>query len=212
MTKKGDWTRKELKEDILSKYKAITIPVNIKTTGRNKVLDLSAVEKILRSARLISLTDCGCRERVKGCDRPLDVCLSIDDDAQQLIDKGEAKKVTLAVALKALERASDAGLVHMAYLEIGKAKPQIICSCCSCCCHSMSALTRFGFDDAVVSADKVAVQNDALCDDCGICVARCQFKARKMTHKKLSFNSSKCFGCGVCLASCPTSAISLVPR
>jgi NAD-dependent dihydropyrimidine dehydrogenase PreA subunit len=212
MPKGEDWTRKELEEEILSKYRAVTIPVDVRFEGKHRVLDMSAVEGMLRSAKLISLADCSCREKVKGCERPLDVCLCIDSDAEELIEKKRAKKVTLPEALVALKRASEAGLVHVSYLEIGKDRPQIFCSCCTCCCHSMAALVRFGYSDAVVRSDRIALQDESLCDSCGICVERCQFGAREITDKTLAYDSSRCFGCGVCISSCPVDAITLGPR
>lgn len=212
MRKKGDWTRKELEEEILSNYRAATIPVDIRFVGKNWILDMTAVEKMLRSARLISLMNCECRQTVEGCHRPLHVCIRLDSDAKNAIKTQGAKKVGLREALAALRIAHEAGLVHMAYLEKGKKRPLVICSCCSCCCGTLSALVRFGYKDAVVRSDKIAVQQPELCDDCGECVPRCQFKARQITRGKLKYESAKCFGCGVCLSSCPTGAITLVAR
>jgi len=211
MKQNNDWTLEELKRDYIGQMKAITIPVNISIQGQQQVLDTSAVEKILRNAKLITLGDCGCRKKRKKCDAPLDVCLSIDGEAEEDLKRG-VKPVSVQKALEALKRSHKAGLVHLAYVFKGKEKPEIICSCCSCCCHSMSAMVRFGIPDHVVASEYVASQNEETCDNCGTCVERCQFNARKILNGKMHFAKKKCFGCGLCVSTCPTNSITLVKR
>ena len=211
MNKSNDWTLKELKRDYIGQMKAITIPINISIQGQQQVLDTSAAEKILKNAKLITLGDCGCRKKWKKCDAPLDVCLSIDEEPQDALKRG-AKQISVQKALKVLERSYKAGLVHLAYVFKGKEKPEYICSCCSCCCHSMSALVRFGVPDHVIASEYVASQNEETCKNCGTCVERCQFNARRFVNDKLHFTKEKCFGCGLCVSTCPTNSISLVKR
>jgi heterodisulfide reductase subunit A-like polyferredoxin len=212
MSEKKDWTKKELEEEYVSKMTAVTIPVEIHIEGQQRILDLSEMKSILREAKLISLGKCGCRTKLNRCDRPLETCISLDNEAEDFIEKGSGKRVGLGEALEALERSHAAGLVHVAYTFEGKEKPEIICSCCSCCCHSMSALVRFGIPDAVVASKYVTVNNQETCTNCGTCVERCQFKARYLKHDKLVYSRDRCFGCGVCVSTCPTQSISLARR
>ena len=212
MPEKSDWTREELEKEYVDTMTAVTIPVNIHIEGQQRILDLSEMKKLLREAELISLGDCGCRKRVKKCDAPLDVCIGLDKKAEALIEKGLAKRANLEEALEALERSHTASLVHISYTFEGEEKPKYICSCCSCCCHSMSALVRFGMPEAVVVSRYVAFNNTETCVNCGTCVERCQFKARRSVSDKLVYNMAKCFGCGVCVSTCPTKSISLVKR
>lgn len=191
---------------------AVTIPVDITLKGTQQILGLTEMEKILCEAKVISLGDCGCRKRVKMCDAPLDVCIELNENAEDMIKRGMAKQVSLEEALDALKRSHDAGLVHIAYTFKDSEKPDIICSCCSCCCHSMSALVRFGMPKAVVASNYIAVHNPETCINCGVCVKRCQFKARTLENGKLMFNATRCFGCGVCTSTCPTKSTSLVKR
>jgi len=211
MNKSDDWTLEELKKDYIGQMKAVTIPINISIQGQQQVLDTPAAEKILRNAKLITLEDCGCRIRFKKCDAPIDVCLSINGEAQDALKRG-AKPISVQKALKVLERSHKTGLAHLAYIFKGKEKPEIICSCCSCCCHSMSALVRFGIPDHVITSEYVASQNEETCENCGICAERCQFKARKLLNDKLFFTKKRCFGCGLCVSTCPTNSITLVKR
>jgi len=212
MSGRDDWTKEELEKEYVSKMTAITIPVNIHIKGQQRILDLSEMKKIITEARSISLGECGCRKDMKRCKAPLDVCISLDKEAEDMIEKRLGKKANLEEALRALERSHTAGLVHIAYTFEGNEKPDVICSCCSCCCHSMSALVRFGIPDAVVTSNYVAVNNEEPCINCGTCVGRCQFKARHLENDKLMYNKTRCFGCGLCVSTCPTKSISLVKR
>lgn len=191
---------------------AVTVPVNVSIHGQQTVLDMSSVENILRSAEIITVEDCGCRIKWHRCDAPLDVCLSMDNKAREAMKSG-ARRISLSQALVVLQRSHKAGLVHLTFTFKGHEKPEVICSCCSCCCHSLSALVRFGMPDAVVAAEFIAHQNYDTCSNCGTCVKRCQFHARQMNSDgKLGFDGAKCFGCGLCMTTCPTNSITLTRR
>jgi Pyruvate/2-oxoacid:ferredoxin oxidoreductase delta subunit len=209
---KKDWTREELEEHTVGQMTAVTIPVNISMVGSQTILDMSELEDILRGASVISQEECGCRKRIGSCIEPMDGCLGINDLAVELIEKDNAKKITLEEALKAMKRTYDAGFVHMAYTFEGKDEIEYICSCCSCCCHSLSAAIRFGYEDHVFSSKYVADQDDERCSSCGTCVDRCQFKARTLVDDNLKYIQEECFGCGLCVDTCPEEAISMVDR
>jgi ferredoxin len=200
-------------KDYVAKMTPVTVPVNIVIHGQQTVLDLSSVENILRNAEIITLEDCACRAKWHKCDKPLDVCLSLNGEARDAMKRG-ARRISLAHALVVLKRSHEAGLVHLAftYTSKGKDKPEVICSCCSCCCHSLSALVRFGIPDHVVASEYVASNNPETCENCGTCVERCQFHARQLVEERLVFNQAKCFGCGLCVTTCPTRSITLVKR
>ncbi len=206
-----EYTKKEVKENI-SNYSAVTIPVNVIFEGKQKILSMPQVERILRASRIIAITDCQCRARVKGCDAPVDICLSLDDEAEEKIRDGDGKKATLKKALAVLKRSNEAGLVHVAYANRDDKKLIYICSCCSCCCYSFAAMQKFGFNEAIISSEMIAIQDGDLCNDCGDCVERCHFRARTMEEGHLVFEKEKCSGCGLCVTSCPSRAISLADR
>ncbi len=207
-----DWTQKELETKLANITAAVTIPVNVHIEGKERILDLSEMQNILQEAKVIAISNCSCREKVHGCNAPLDVCFSVNQRAQEFVDKGSARKVTLKEALDALRRSHEAGLVHVTLTYKGKETPDVVCSCCSCCCHSLGALIRFGMSDAIIASKYVANYNSATCINCGRCIARCQFKANSIDKGKVKFDETRCFGCGVCVSTCPTNSISLVPR
>jgi Na+-translocating ferredoxin:NAD+ oxidoreductase RNF subunit RnfB len=212
MVRKIDWTKEELEDKIVGKMTAVTVPVNMRLEGMHRVLDFSEMREILTDAKLISLGECDCRKSLKKCDSPLDVCICLNEDAEEQISKGLGAKVSMEEALGALRRSHKAGLVHIAYTFNESDKPNIVCSCCSCCCHSMSALVRFGIPEAVVASRYVAKNNSETCIGCGTCVERCQFKARHIEEGKLVYDEARCFGCGLCVTTCPTKSISLEKR
>ncbi len=209
--KNKDWTRTEI-NDILAEYKPVTVPVSISVKGKQKVLGFQELENILKKANLISLEPCWCRLKIKGCNGPIDVCVCVDEEAELAITKREGWKATYEEAMDALRRTHKAGLVHLAYETPGH-EMRSICSCCACCCHTMAAITRFGYDPAIVGhADVIAAYSLDECNQCGLCVKRCHFKAWTIVGDKVRHDPDKCAGCGVCVSFCPTGSIRLNKR
>ncbi len=210
----NDWSTEKL-EDIYSDIsQAVTVPVDIKVETEHRVLDLGRMEEILRGAETIVLQDCGCKVERGNCDAPRDVCLSIDEAAGYEVDSGRyhPRKINLDEALDALRRSHEAGLVHMAYTMKGDDSPKIICSCCPCCCHTLSGLLRFGIAKHVLRSDMISETDRDACTDCGICEERCHFDAREMIDGRMVYNPDQCFGCGLCVTRCPVHAIRLVEK
>lgn len=54
---------------------------------------------------------------------------------------------------------------------------------------------------------KLAVKNDDLCIDCGLCYENCRFNA--ITQDDYQIKNLKCEGCAVCAEVCPTDAIKM---
>ncbi|OGS42408.1 MAG: hypothetical protein A3K67_06770 [Euryarchaeota archaeon RBG_16_62_10] len=208
---KNEWTEAEI-DEILAEYKPITVPVSISVKGNQKILGFSEAEKILGKARLISLEPCWCRLKLKNCNGPIDVCICVDTEAEIAISERDGWKATLEEAMDALRRSHKAGLVHLAYETEGH-EMRSICSCCACCCHTMAAITRFGYDGSTVEhADVIAVHDPAKCNDCQLCVKKCHFDAWNLVGDKVHHYSLRCGGCGVCASFCPKGAITMVKR
>ncbi len=211
-----DWTLEELKEFEPNWNKAVTVPVNIKIEAEHRVLNLEKVKEYLSKAKLIAHLDCFCREKRHNCDAPSDVCIYFDERAELALNSEDfqwrnPKKVEMDVALEALERSHEAGLVHMAY-AYGDDEINLVCSCCSCCCEVLSGILRFGLAPHLLTSQAISVTDVSACTDCGDCVERCQFGAREMMNGGLVFSSEQCFGCGLCVGFCPPDAITLVDK
>ena len=141
------------------------------------------------------------------------MCLSLDNEAD-LILSGDyhAREVSIEEGLEILKGSHEAGLVHMAYVMEGHDKPGLICSCCSCCCHTLGGLLRYGIHTKVLTSKYMAIDDEMKCIACGKCVSRCVFDARSLFEGKLVYNKSKCYGCGLCLSKCPTQTIKMKQR
>ncbi len=209
----NDWTEPELEGIYERLLSAVTVPVEVEIHADLRVLHLGAMEKILRNAKKIALTECGCRKDRKNCKNTISGCIDLDELAEKALKGRNENGATPEEALEAMRKSHKAGLVHMAYtFRKDPEKVTKICSCCSCCCQTLSGLIRFGLAKHVIPAGVIAVDNNELCTNCGVCVKRCQFEARKMDDGKMTYNPELCFGCGLCISTCRPGAIRLESR
>ena len=212
--KQSYYSDNELRDIADSLQSAVALPVNVEIEADHRVFDMSEVEKILRESEYIFLNNCGCRSMHRNCDNPLDTCLAVNvgPDYPETGEGRNSRRVTVEEALAALKRSHEAGLVHMAYVMKGDDKPFLICSCCTCCCHTLGGLLRHGIHTQVLTSKLIAEDDDAKCTDCGTCVKRCVFGARRMIDGEKQYDNTRCFGCGLCASTCLTNAIKLVDR
>ncbi len=192
-------------------YSSRVIPVGKSLPDRQWVLPTMQVNRIIADAGLIALTDCVCRTHYRRCDKPVSVCLLLDEFGQLFIDKGRARPIGLEEAAAVLKQADENGLVHLSLYRPNHAL-YALCSCCACCCHDLQLLLRYRQSRLVARADYVATTDPARCTGCGECVDRCPFGAREIVEGALHYQPERCFGCGVCVSACPTDAIELKLR
>jgi len=144
--------RKPSSEEIAEKlnhYTATTIPVHINIDVRQVVVTLPEAEQILSAATSIALGDCVCRSTEKNCDRPVNVCLSLNRPLEEVReDNPSFHAVSVGEALSALKRSHEAGLVHLAFRN-KQGEIHEFCSCCECCCWFLAKLKQFDYHDAV---------------------------------------------------------------
>ena len=211
---KSFYRDKELIEIADELTSAVTIPVNVEVEMDHHVLNLTEVEAILSGSDNIFLSDCGCRSIHNNCDSPLDTCISINltEDYAEKNPANNPHRINVEEALEVLRKSHEVGLVHMAYVFKGEDKPQLICSCCPCCCHTLGGILRHGITTQVLTSKFISVDDDTRCINCGTCVERCVFGARTMAKGKKKLDKTLCFGCGLCVSTCPKEAIKLVMR
>jgi len=190
-------------------YTARTIPVHASLEARQVVLSAPEMRALLGDAQLIAVGNCECRRKRHNCAAPLDVCLSLNEAAQEMLAHGGSRPISLEEALDVLRCSHEAGLVHLAYRQ-GDGQVSAVCSCCSCCCWFLDALKRFNYRDAIAESGFVAAFDSELCNDCGRCAERCQFAA--WSAAPVALDAGRCLGCGLCVSTCPTGAISFVAR
>ena len=186
------------------------IPIEKAIPIQHNIFPYEEVSKLIRKSENIAVFDCACRISAGNCDAPIDVCLCFDTTAQLIVDKGIGVALSHEDAMKVLERTEKAGLVHS---SINCAdEPGIICSCCSCCCHTLRGIANLHNPNAVASSSYEAFVNHDMCDACGICAnERCPVNAIEIEDAAF-VKPNTCIGCGLCVTGCPSEAIKLKKR
>lgn len=211
---KNFYTKSEVQTIADEIDKAVIIPVNSEIGIEHRVYNLTEMEGILHEVRKIVLQDCGCKSEFGNCDSPRDVCLIFDEEADYALEHGKynPREIEIKEAVSVLRKSHEVGLVHMAYIMKGEEKPGLVCSCCSCCCHTLGGLLHYGVHAQILSSTYMAKDEREKCITCGECVKRCKFEARTINGGTLFYDSSHCRGCGLCVSSCPSNAIKMRKR
>ena len=104
------------------------------------------------------------------------------------------------------------GLVHCVY-TFGTPYLGGLCNCDYPDCGGLR--TVLDMDVRVVwKGHYIAEVDTELCNGCGLCPKRCQFRALNFSPSTLKayIDPMKCFGCGLCRNVCKPNAITLVDR
>jgi Pyruvate/2-oxoacid:ferredoxin oxidoreductase delta subunit len=191
------------------------IPATKAISKGTRLLPSEDVEAILDKATRFALANCSCRRIATRCDLPVEVCLQVNRAAEYAITRGTGKELTKDEAMKIMDVAEEAGLIHSVYN--GSVVTNVICNCCADCCVFYYPLAKCGVLEKGVAKSRFQAEVDkAACKGCQTCVEKCPFEAVEMVkisgEKKLKaqVSSEKCFGCGVCAVGCESGAIRLV--
>ena len=191
------------------------VPAKKAISEETKLLPSEDVEAILEKATRFALANCSCRRIATRCNSPVDVCLQINRGADYAITRGTGKELTKDEAMKIMDVAEEAGLIHSVYNS--SAVTNVICNCCTDCCIFYYPLSKYGVLEKGVAKSRFQAEVDqANCTGCQTCVERCPFEAVGMVkipgekRLKAQVSSEKCFGCGVCAVGCESEAIRLV--
>ncbi|KPJ73604.1 hypothetical protein AMJ52_03445 [candidate division TA06 bacterium DG_78] len=172
------------------------------------ILPYDDARSILESAKSFSVRDCICRVQQdligkRRCNFPLKNCLSFS-----LIERPtRPDSISREEALAILDETEELGLVHCVS-NIAK-NFSYVCNCCGCCCGILRGITDWGIDTSVAAANYYSVINPDMCENCGICVQRCQVKAIREDNGITTVDRTCCIGCGLCVTGCPYDAVEL---
>jgi Pyruvate/2-oxoacid:ferredoxin oxidoreductase delta subunit len=190
------------------------IPIGRTVEGKQSILPFEQAEDVLRSQSVMALTDCYCRREAsilgKACGAPLDVCMIFGPFAEYAMKKGLAKPLDLAGGIKTLERAEDAGLVHVT--DNVASGSSFMCNCCGCCCVFLKTITQLKSPGSVAAASLMAEIDVGECTQCEACQDVCQVGAVSVNDAPAVVNPELCLGCGLCERACAFDAVSMIPR
>jgi electron transport complex protein RnfB len=188
---------------------ARVIPIQETVNAQQTVLAYEEVVGYVERANYVSVQDCACRASKGACDAPLDVCLAFDYGAKYLIERGMGRLIDRDEALAVLDRARQAGLVHMTSNTLDRV--EFVCNCCPCCCTLLGTVTRLGGAAANIASNFHATADIEACLACGLCVDPCPVGAI-VVEEVVEINLERCIGCGLCVTQCPEGALALVHR
>ncbi len=181
------------------------------------VMLLSEIEDMLDAATHIVVQPCDCRRLGQNCDRPIETCIWMDDDALEALDRGHGRRLSNVEAKELVRWADKKGLMHTADSDWQTRGLHAICNCCACDCYPFRAAQELGSRGTWPRSRYIAVHNREGCNLCGACVKRCHFDAfyhdgttlevDGKAKKNVLFELDKCWGCGLCANTCPSGAI-----
>ena len=192
------------------------IPVQESLKTEPLVMPYDQMEKLIDDSRYLSLSSCMCRMRtellgVRKCkDKyPLETCISLNQSAKFLIERGLAREISKEEAKKLSKDFNKMGLVNVSE-NYSDGAHLLFCNCCSCCCNILGGILRGDNPRSAAASNFVAIaKNQEDCEKCGTCAEKCIFNAILMKDDGPEFNKEKCMGCGICVLNCPSSVIEL---
>jgi electron transport complex protein RnfB len=188
------------------------IPISKAIAVENTIMPYDVAEEIIRRQSKIVVADCICRKEHrmvgKGCDSPMEVCLSFGSGAYYYEKNGLGRPIDQQEALEILNLGREAGLV----IQPGNSqKPVNICMCCGCCCQILKNLKALDHPAQAVHTNFFAQVDAGACVACQACADRCQMDAITIEDTAV-VDPRRCIGCGLCVSVCSTGAMTLEPK
>jgi len=185
------------------------IPIEETIQDKRQLIPYYQAVYYLQNASVLALIDCICRTTHQKCEKPRKVCLALGEQAEFFIERGIGEKININKGLEILHIAEENGLVH----SIDNSEsPNFICNCCECCCVFVQGLKKYGIFTSIGKSGFMAILDQELCNQCGICIEKCIFEAISNENNEIQFDNDKCFGCGLCAYNCPQKAVKLFRR
>lgn len=209
----GDYWRDRKSHERPAELQMRTIPIRESIDIHLEVLPYEQVDALIAAEDRFAVAPCICRRTAKmaggGCDAPEETCLSFGDFADYYIRTGRGRAIDREEVHAIIRRANDANLV----LQPSNSKEAaFICCCCGCCCGVLEGIKLHPKPSDVVANAFIAHLEPDLCENCEICLARCQMGALSAGESHVILNADRCIGCGLCVSTCPTEALYLARK
>jgi Fe-S-cluster-containing hydrogenase component 2 len=206
--------------ETLGKYKPAVsrvLPINAKIEARSRVKSYDDVRQLIEGSKSFQINECICRKEKAllgdPCRHDLETCLWIskEENAWEYFSLG-GRIISKEEALKVLDDAREAGLIHNLFYNTQETH-SAICNCCSCCCGIFRGVNELGLPNLLVRSNYVARIDQESCSACGVCAdERCPVNAISVENGKYTVMADVCIGCGSCSVACPDWSISLMER
>ena len=192
------------------------MPVEKEINAEHESLSYQQVSALLDRGQSFAVAECICKKEMdmmdNPCSKPTEVCMGIAPVPGVFDNYHWGRSITKEEARGVLEKAEEAGLVHMTWnMQDGQF---FICNCCGCCCGVLRSINDYGMEASkVVNSHFVARIDADECVACGVCAdERCQVNAIEEGEDAYTVVPEKCIGCGLCISTCPSEAITLVRK
>jgi NAD-dependent dihydropyrimidine dehydrogenase PreA subunit len=114
-------------------------------------------------------------------------------------------------AMRILDKAEEAGLVHMSRNTTEEI--EFLCNCDRWHCTVIQSVLKQPKPGLVFNSGFQPNVDPERCTGCGTCLDRCPPGALKMGENSVpAVNLDRCFGCATCAAGCDQEAIVMEPK
>jgi electron transport complex protein RnfB len=192
------------------------IPVEKEIQNKQIALPYEQVSTIIENSQSYAVFDCICKKEKHllddGCQKPLEICTAYAPVPGVFDNSPIHRAISKEEAYAVLNKAEEAGLVHLTWnVESGHF---FICNCCGCCCHVLTTINDMGVNASdVINSYYYAEINPDECTVCNTCIdERCQVQAIEEGDDANHIIREKCIGCGLCVTTCPAEAIKLIRK
>jgi Pyruvate/2-oxoacid:ferredoxin oxidoreductase delta subunit len=191
--------------------RAITVDRTIK--AGNTIHTYDQAQTYIDKYDQISVGACLCRHAAKLRDEdihgmPTDVCMFFGRGAEFAIERLGARKLTKQGARVVLDRAEEAGLVHMTRNTTEDI--EFLCNCDRWHCEVLTNVLKQSRPGLFFNSGFQPIFDPDLCEACETCIERCPPEALTMGENDFpQVDLDRCFGCAICATGCPSEAIEM---
>ena len=192
------------------------ITVDRKIKAQNTIHTYDQVATYIDKYETVGVGTCFCRHAalLRGEDvhgMPMEVCFWFGRSAEFAVERLGSRKVKREEARAILDRAEEAGLLHMSRNTTEDI--EFLCNCDRWHCDVVKQVLRHPNPGLIFNSGFQPRFDAGECAACETCVDRCPPEALKMGDDHVpTVDLDRCFGCGVCASGCPEGAVEMEAR